>query len=62
MMLSINRFAFWMVIAIGAIASARSIAQTRDIDVVVKDRDGSEVALYSHSYALIVGVSDYTNG
>ena len=64
MMTSINRIAFWLVIAIGfgAAAATQSTVQTRGIDVVVKDRAGIPVTLYSRSYALIVGVSNYTNG
>jgi len=36
--------------------------ETRGINVAVKDDSGQELLLYKGSYALIIGVSDYTNG
>ncbi len=44
-----------------ALAIAVHAADTRGIKrVVVKDREGREVGLYKGSYALLVGVSDYS--
>jgi len=30
--------------------------------IVIRSKAGQQVALYKNSYALVVGVSDYTNG
>ena len=30
--------------------------------IVIRDRSGKQVGLYENSYALVIGVSDYTNG
>ncbi len=37
-------------------------AQRGIVPVPIKDKAGNEVGLYKGSYALIIGVSDYTNG
>ena len=37
-------------------------AQTKGIKVVIKDTSGREVGLYKDSYALLIGVSNYTAG
>ena len=37
-------------------------AQSKGIKVVIKDGSGQQVALYKGSYALLIGVSDYTAG
>ncbi len=37
-------------------------AQTRGLQVVVKDHAGKELSLYHGSYALLIGVSQYTHG
>ena len=37
-------------------------AQTKGIQVVIKDSSGREVGLYKGSHALIIGVNDYTAG
>ena len=39
-----------------------SAAQTKGIKVVIKDTSGREVGLYKDSYALLIGVSNYTAG
>ena len=37
-------------------------AQTKGISVEIKDPSGRKVGLYTGSYALVIGVSDYTAG
>ena len=37
-------------------------ADTRGINIQVKDNVGTTVALYAESHALVVGISEYTNG
>ncbi len=37
-------------------------AQTKGLQVVIKDRQGKQVGLYSESHALVIGVAKYTNG
>ncbi len=37
-------------------------ARTRGIEVVIKNKQGKQVGLYKNSYALLIGVSDYTEG
>lgn len=37
-------------------------ADPRGMKVVVRDKSGRQVGLYENSYALVIGVSDYTNG
>ena len=37
-------------------------SQTKSIKIVIKDTSGCEVGLYKDSYALLIGVSDYTAG
>lgn len=34
----------------------------RGVDIVVKTKEGTTISSYKDSYALVVGVSDYTNG
>ena len=34
----------------------------RGIDIVVKTQDGKSIPLYNESYALVIGVRDYSNG
>ena len=38
------------------------IAQRGIVPVVIKNQEGKQVGLYKGSYALVIGVSDYTNG
>ena len=52
---------FWLAVLLMAWAGSAA-ADTRGINVQVKDNAGTTVALYAESHALIVGVSDYTNG
>jgi len=52
-----------LVIALGLFVSqALEAAQQKGIEVVIKDRAGRKVGLYTGSYALLVGVSRYTAG
>ena len=45
------------------LSAERSLAETsRGIKVSVKDVSGKEIPLYAGSYALLIGVSDYTAG
>ena len=37
-------------------------ADPRGIKVVIRDKSGTQVGLYENSYALVIGVSDYTSG
>jgi len=39
-----------------------SIERARGLNVGIKDQQGKQVALYKESHALIIGVSNYTNG
>ena len=39
-----------------------AVAQRGIVPVPIKDKAGNQVGLYKGSYALIIGVSDYTNG
>ncbi|MFC1718521.1 PEGA domain-containing protein [Candidatus Poribacteria bacterium] len=36
--------------------------ESRGIGVIIRDMAGKEVGLYENSYALVIGVSEYTNG
>lgn len=36
--------------------------QERGLNVSIRTEDGKEIKLYERSYALVVGVSEYTNG
>nr|VFJ62883.1 MAG: Formylglycine-generating enzyme, required for sulfatase activity, contains SUMF1/FGE domain [Candidatus Kentron sp. FW] len=44
------------------IGTLQSQETNRGIALAIKDKDGQEVGLYRESHALIIGVSDYTNG
>lgn len=47
----------------GLVASGGVLAEERGIQVVsIEDPDGNQVGLYRESHALVIGVSDYTNG
>ncbi len=37
-------------------------AESRSVKIVIRDSAGQAVGLYENSYALVIGVSDYTNG
>ena len=52
----------WLAVLFMALAGSVAGADTRGISVQVKDTGGATVALYAESHALIVGVSEYTNG
>ena len=52
---------FWLAVLLVAWAGSVA-ADTRGINVQVKDTGGTTVALYAESHALVVGVSEYTNG
>jgi hypothetical protein len=48
---------------LGSFLIGLTLQQDRNIaKVVVKTSDGKPLSLYNASYALVVGVSDYTNG
>ena len=51
----------WLAVLLVAWAGS-VVADTRGINVRVKDTGGTTVALYAESHALVVGVSEYTNG
>ena len=51
----------WLAVLLMAWAGSAA-ADTRGVNVRVKDQDGTTVALYAESHALVVGVSEYTNG
>ncbi|MEZ4766437.1 MAG: hypothetical protein R3C26_25575 [Calditrichia bacterium] len=42
--------------------ASQIFAQSRGAEPIFLASDGSNQPLYSNSYALVVGVSDYTNG
>jgi hypothetical protein len=51
------------VFAIGVLLSSACPAQSgRGLEVVIKNGSGRPVPLYTNSYALVIGVSRYTNG
>jgi hypothetical protein len=53
----------FLLLAVMLVAWAGSAAaDTHGINVQVKDTAGTTVALYAESHALVVGISDYTNG
>lgn len=37
-------------------------AESKSVKIVIRDSAGQEVGLYENSYALVIGVSEYTNG
>ena len=47
---------------VSSFIASSAIAQRGIIPVPIKDTAGNQVGLYKGSYALIIGVSDYTNG
>ena len=47
---------------LAATMASGALAQTRGVTVRVNDTAGTTVALYAESHALVVGVSEYTNG
>lgn len=50
-------------IALFAIAFFHNgLTDTRGLTITVKTGDGADLELYQSSYALVVGISDYTNG
>ena len=36
--------------------------EPRGVKIVIRDKSGEQVGLYENSYALVIGISDYTNG
>jgi len=60
----LKKILYWASIAILSIGLGTDSAspQSRSVKVTVKTADGKLLSLYSGSYALVVGVSDYTNG
>ena len=44
------------------LAPLSQAAQSKGIKVVIKDQSGRKVGLYKGSYALVIGVSNYTAG
>jgi hypothetical protein len=57
----IKNYLIWIAI-LAIIFSSNGITDTRGLKITVKTSDGADLQLYQSSYALIVGVSDYTNG
>jgi len=60
----LKKILYWASIAILSIGPGTDSAspQNRSVKVTVKTFDGKLLNLYSESYALVAGVSDYTNG
>ncbi|HGJ64295.1 TPA: caspase family protein [bacterium] len=53
---------FILVIALYMIPTLEVYADDQRGFIKVRDKDGQEVCLYENSYALLIGVSEYTNG
>ena len=51
----------WLAVLLMAFAGSVA-ADVRGVNVRVKDTGGTTVALYAESHALVIGISDYTNG
>ena len=51
----------WLAGLLMALAGSAA-AETRGINIRVKDAAGADVALYAESHALVIGISEYTNG
>ncbi len=63
---SLERVSLFVVIAVALFfafpALVHAATRERAIQVVIKDREGRDVGGYGDSYALLVGISDYTAG
>lgn len=53
---------FIIAFGIEKLIQIESHAASRGIKINVQTRDGQKIALYSNSYALVVGNGEYTNG
>ena len=51
-----------IIILIVILAAPAQAADRGIVPVVIKDKGGNQVGLYKESHALIIGVSDYTEG
>lgn len=63
----LKKILYWALIALlsmglGILLTDSASTQSRSVKVTVKTADGKLLSLYSASYALVVGVSDYTHG
>jgi hypothetical protein len=62
-MFKYRKFIFFIVYLLAsAFIVSSAFAQRGIVPVPIKDKAGNQVGLYKGSYALIIGVSDYTNG
>ena len=61
-MIKHRTFKFLIVSLLAFFIASPAIAQRGIVPVPIKDKAGNQVGLYKGSYALIIGVSDYTNG
>ena len=55
-------FIFFLANLLAAFIVSSAIAQRGIVPVAIKNQEGKQVGLYKGSYALVIGVSDYTNG
>ena len=61
-MLKHRTFIFLIVSLLTAFLVSSAVAQRGIVPVAIKNQEGKQVGLYKGSYALVIGVSDYTNG
>ena len=60
-----NKYVYCALLACLAVAGVAGSAWTADrgiVPVAIKDQSGKQIALYKESHALVIGVSEYTNG
>ena len=55
-------FIFLIASLLTAFIVSSAVAQRGIVLVPIKDKAGNQVGLYKGSYALVIGVSDYTEG
>ncbi len=56
------KLAVFVILCFSLFFSADATADSRGVQVVVKDTQGREVTLYKGSHALLIGASRYTAG
>lgn len=61
-MLKHHTFIFLIASLLTAFLVSSAVAQRGIVPVAIKNQEGKQVGLYKGSYALVIGVSDYTNG
>ena len=62
-MIKHRTFIFLLTYLLASAFIVSSALASRGINVIpIKDQSGNEIGLYKESHALVIGVSDYTNG